>query len=329
MGKHLTIKERYYIEISLKKKIPVKQIAKDLGYSKQAIYAEIKKGSCTQVDTHLREHKVYLSDYAQRQHDQKETHKGRKKLLGQKDPYLQQIAYWIKERKYSPYAANIKAGSTLCEKTIYNYVHAGYIPGLTVCHLPYARPKKKRFSKRINPYTKGQSIDQRPAHINDRSVYGHWEGDTVYSSKDDFTCLLTLTERKTREEIAIRIPDRTAASVLHAFDRLEHQLGTTSFRMKFKSITFDNGAEFSLWEKIETCSRSRAKRTTVYFAHPYRSGERGTNENHNRMIRRWNPKGDDIGLYSPAEISDIVDWINTYPRRMFGGRSSSEICSCL
>ncbi len=322
MGKHLTIKERYYIEISLKKKVPVKQIAEDLGKSLSCIYSEIRKGKCIQRDRYLKERKIYLADYAQRRAESSWKNKSHRKLACD-DEWLSDLRDLILNKKYSPYAALVRCGSKVCEKTVYNYIHQGFIPGLKVTNLPYAK-QRIRKTKRIVPYTKGLSIDERPEHINDRSVYGHWEGDTVYSSKDDRACLLTLTERKSREERIIPLPDRKAGSVLQAFDRLERSMGTETFRKTFQSITFDNGSEFALWRDIERCCRSRKKRTTVYFAHPYRSGERGTNENHNRMIRRWIPKGDDIGLYSPEEIQAIEDWINDYPRRMFGGRSSRE-----
>lgn len=324
--KELTIKERGYIEYALKKKTKVIDIANTLGYSRQAIYYEIKKGTCEQIDgkTYKIE-KVYLADYAQMVADREVKKRGRKKKICQDAEYLSQIKYWIHEKKYSPYAAGIKEGFEVCEKTLYNYIHAGYIPGLNTYSLPYARPKKKKkikTGKRIR--NKGKSIEERPKEVKDRSTYGHWEIDTVYSSHDDLHCLFTMTERMTREEIVIRIKDRTASSVNKAMDRLERKLGTPAFREKFKTLTCDNGVEFSGWETIEQSCRTKRKRTEVYFAHPYCSSERGTNENHNRMVRRWIPKGDDIGLYTPKEVENIQEWINNYPRRMFDGMSCRE-----
>jgi IS30 family transposase len=83
--------------------------------------------------------------------------------------------------------------------------------------------------------------------------------------------------------------------------------------------------EFADWQSIERSCRTKGKRTKTFFCHPYCSCERGTNENINRMIRRWIPKGDDIGLYSSREISFIQNWINNYPRRIFNGKSSKEL----
>ena len=119
--------------------------------------------------------------------------------------------------------------------------------------------------------------------------------------------------------------DRTAKSVIRALDRYERKIGSPAFRGKFKTITCDNGMEFADWQSIERSCRTKKNRTTVYFCHPYCSGERGTNENSNRFIRRWIPKGDDIGLYSKAEIQAIQDWMNHYPRRQFNGLSAADL----
>ena len=157
-----------------------------------------------------------------------------------------------------------------------------------------------------------------------RNNYGNWEMDTVYSARGDKACLLVLSERMTRQEIVIKVKDRTSASILQGLDKLEKSMGAPCFRKTFVTVTADNGVEFSDWKSIERSSLNKKKRTDLYFCHPYCSGERGTNENINRMIRRWIPKGDDIGLYSVEEIKQIEDWINDYPRKIFNGLSSNE-----
>lgn len=326
-NRHLTEKDRFYIEKQLKKKIPVSQIAVELGYSRQAIYNEIKKGSfqCLNGST-WEHHTVYAYDVGQRTHDQRMKHKSGKRKLPPDDAFLLELKHWIVDMKYSPEAAlYMIRDRKLCLRSCYHYIHSGYIPGMTTLSLPYAKPKKSRKNHRGKTRPKGRSIEERPEEIENRDIYGHWEMDTVYSSKDDLTCLLVLTERKFRDEIVIPIPDRTAASVDKAIDRLERKLGTPRFKATFKTITCDNGMEFSDWKYIEQSCRTKGRRTTVYFCHPYSSYERGSNENHNRFIRRWIPKGDDIGLYSKQEIQRIEDWINDYPRRMFNGLSSREM----
>lgn len=325
--KQLTKEDRHTIEILLKMKTPVSEIARQLNRHPSTIYKEIKKGLCEHMDQHLIVKKVYQYDVGQRIHDENAHHKGRKRKLQPEDPFLQELSGWILNNKYSPEAAlYMTRNKRLCVKSVYNYIHAGVINGVTVLSLPYARPKRKKKVKVTkDPFPRGRSIEQRPDHIQNRQEYGHWEMDTVYSSKDDLTCLLVLSERMTREELIFRIQDRTALSVVRALNGYERKIGTPAFRNKFKTITCDNGSEFADWSSIEQSCRTKGKRTITYFCHPYCSSERGTNENINRMIRRWIPKGDDIGLYTPKEIQQIQDWINDYPRHIFDGLSSKSM----
>lgn len=138
--------------------------------------------------------------------------------------------------------------------------------------------------------------------------------------------LLTLTERKTRKEIIIAIPNRKAETVVKALDALERKLGARRFRAIFKSITFDNGTEFAAAEGLErSCVNKRLPRTKVYFCHPYSSWERGTNENTNGMIRRRFPKGTNFAAVTNAQITQAENWINNYPRKILGYKSSEIV----
>lgn len=175
----------------------------------------------------------------------------------------------------------------------------------------------------------GESIEQRPEEIDGREEFGHWEGDTVYSGKGKrktTRALLTMTERKTRKEIIIAIPNRKAETVVKALDALERKLGARRFRAIFKSITFDNGTEFAAAEGLErSCVNKRLPRTKVYFCHPYSSWERGTNENTNGMIRRRFPKGTNFAAVTNAQIAQAENWINNYPRKILGYKSSEIV----
>lgn len=138
--------------------------------------------------------------------------------------------------------------------------------------------------------------------------------------------LLTLTERKTRKEIIIAIPNRKAETVVKALDALERKLGARRFRAIFKSITFDNGTEFAAAEELErSCINKHLPRTKVYFCHPYSSWERGTNENTNGMIRRRFPKGTNFAAVTNAQIVQAENWINNYPRKILGYKSSEIV----
>lgn len=327
--KYLTEKDRYLIEKLLQKKTSVSKIAEMIGCCRATIYNEIKKGTYIAKGNLLQDEKRYGYDVGQRVHKENMSRRGRKRKLSVDDPFLADVAALILDKKYSPEAALYTLSDhKLCVKSVYNYVHANLVKGVRVNNLPYAKPRKKKKDEdetAKRKFSRGKSIEERPKEILERKEYGHWEMDTVYSSKDDLTCLLVLSERKTRKELIFKIKDRTAKSVIRALDQYERKIGSPAFRGKFKTITCDNGVEFSDWQSIERSCRTKKNRTTVYFCHPYCSGERGTNENSNRFIRRWIPKGDDIGLYTKEEVQAIQDWMNNYPRRQFNGQSASDL----
>ena len=109
-----------------------------------------------------------------------------------------------------------------------------------------------------------------------------------------------------------------------AINGLERKYGK-KFYTKFKTITFDNGIEFMDYEGMEKSCLRKGTRTKIYYAHPYCSGERGSNENNNRMIRRWIPKGTLIDDIPNKFIKQIEDWLNNYPRAMFDYKSSNML----
>ena len=139
------------------------------------------------------------------------------------------------------------------------------------------------------------------------------------------SCLQVLTERKTRKELIFKIPNKAQENIKRILDMLEKKF-KDSFKNIFKSITSDNGVEFLDQKGIEnSCLVKGQKRTICYYAHPYSSWERGSNENANRLIRRFIPKGSNIDKYSDKEIKEIEDWINNYPRKIFSYRTANQM----
>lgn len=111
-----------------------------------------------------------------------------------------------------------------------------------------------------------------------------------------------------------------------ALNSLERKHGYEGFRNKFKTITVDNGCEFLNAEGMEqSIKRKKEKRTAVYYAHPYSSWERGTNENTNKLIRRFVPKGSGINELSPKMVKYIENWLNNYPRRILDYKTPNVV----
>ena len=216
----------------------------------------------------------------------------------------------------------------MCARTIRNNIASGDIYDIKPEDMIYNKKhKNKNKDKTIcDKVLPEKSIDYRPKEANDRSEYGHWEGDLVIGKKKKGSVLFTMTERQTREEIIIKIASKEAREVAKALDILE-RIYKKEFRRKFKTITFDNGPEFRNWKSLEKSydKRKKGPRTQVYYAHPYCSGERGSNENGNRLIRRFIPKGTDITLITEEFIKYIENWINNYPRAMFNYKSTNQI----
>ena len=167
-------------------------------------------------------------------------------------------------------------------------------------------PDKKQASTNFKPA--GQSIEQRSEAINLRLENGHYEIDTVLLTRAKNYCLLVLTDRKSRHQIIRLIPNKSAEVVNQALKLILKQ-------HKILSITADNGTEFN--RLFDVFSEEH-----IYYAHPYASWERGTNENHNRLIRRWLPKG--TKKMTPKEVAFIEKWINNYPKKYLDYKSPRE-----
>lgn len=328
---YYTDHERVKIETLLEEKKGKKEIAKILGRHFTSVYREINRGTVVLIDTNLKPYKKYCADVGQRKMIEAGHNKGANLKIGNDLKTLNAAEKLIKEDRYSPYAVSIElkknnAHTKLCKATIYNYIHKGIFLNLTEKDLIYKTKTKKKHEKRtLYDKTGKKVIDERPKEIDNRDIYGHWEMDTVYSGKDKSkTALLVLSERMTREELIFKIKNREAGTVLKAINGLERKIGAKAFRNKFKTITADNGSEFAMHKEIERSCISAGFRTTVYFCHPFCSSERGTNENTNKLIRKYIPKGADIGKYTTAQIKEIENKINNYPREMFGGLSANE-----
>lgn len=338
MGKQysqMNMTRRIKLEALLKHGCTKQEIADELGVHISTIYRELKRGTYEHLNSDYTTEIRYSPDIAEAHYQEGLSAKGAPLKIGKNHAAAQFIEDKIGNENYSPAAvcALLKQekykylGITFCRVTIYKYIEDGVFLTLTNADLPEKGDRKKKHKtvkKKQSRASSGTSIEQRPDYVNDREEPGHWEMDTVVGKKRTKARLLVLSERVTRREIIIRIKNGRAETVVEALDRLERIYGEAFYTI-FKTITVDNGSEFSDADGLErSARRDGKKRTTVYYCHAYSSCERGTNENINRMIRRQFPKGTDFDKVTAAEVRRVESWLNNYPREILGFLSSAQ-----
>lgn len=332
--KYFTERERYQLEVLLQQKTPIREICKILGRSKTTVYREIKLGTVELVASDLTTYHKYCADRSQQIQDEHSHNKGKDLKVGNDLKFVQFLESMILKEKYSPIAIlayikkhDLSFTTDVCYKTIYNYIHSGVLLNVTRSDLPMPRKKLEKANEKKRQAWNHihTSIEERPKEIYNRLTYGHWELDTVESGKGDKTCLFVFTERCTREELIFKAAGKNQQCLIKILNRLERSLTAPVFRETFKTITCDNGVEFLDMDAMEKSYCNKVmKRTKVYYCHPYNACERGSNENANKLIRRWIPKGAHISEFTDQYIQDVQDWINNYPRKLFSYLSSAE-----
>ena len=306
-------------------------IARKLGVCRATVYNEIKRGTTTQVKI-VNGKRIYTTMYLAatgQATTERNIARSRNPLKAdQVSTFLEYADQLMKSKGWSP---DVVVGRTLldgkfrreemvCAKTLYAYINLGLLKTRNSDLVSkISRKTKTVYKVRKNKKYLGESIENRPQHIETREEFGHFEIDSVIGRKDkEDDALLTLIERKTRREFIFKMDGKDADSVNHAVKTILNRFGELAPKL-FKSITADNGSEFSdLTEKFQ-------KSMGIYFTHPYSSWERGTNENHNRIIRRWIPKGTSIEDYSRSYIQSVEDKMNHLPRRIHGFKTPHEM----
>jgi IS30 family transposase len=326
-------KDRYKIEALAQQGCSAAEIGSALSprRDRRTIERELKRGLTVQRNSDLTERVVYLADVGQRAHEERARQKGRGLKIGHDHALARFIEEKIKKERWSPDAVigHIKAeglqfATSICTKTLYNYIDWGVFAEISNSDLWVKKEGKKRDYKKIRTVSlnnkRGLSITERPKEADDRTESGHWEIDLVAGKQGTKSAILTLVDRKTRKSIYVLVRNKTQKEVIAAIKRVRRRTGG-DFSEVFKSITADNGGEFLDSEGI----KKAAKCGEVYYAHPFSSWERGSNENGNRILRRFVPKGTDIGKLSAKELERIEDWVNNYPRRIFGYKTANQM----
>lgn len=329
MGKqhYMTRDERYQLEAMHRNKIPVAEIARQLGFSRQTIYNELKRGMYLH-STYFEDQPRYSADKGQEIHRYNQTAKGRPLKIGNDHAYASFLERKILHDRFSPAAALAAArrqgfSTSVCISTLYSYIDKRVFLELSNKDLWIKSKRRQRAAGPVHrvAHPKYPSITDRPDYINDRSELGHWEMDLIVGKAGTRPVLLTLTERVSRYELIFKLPDRKAATIRSVFDSLERRY--PDFRQRFQSITTDNGAEFLQMEELRR-SIHGGIRFDVWYCHSYAAWEKGSCENQNRMIRRFFPKGTDFTRISKKRIAAIQEWMNNYPRRVLNWNTPND-----
>lgn len=314
--KHLNIEEREFIQAELWKKKSTRSIALALKRSPSSITREINRN--------IPLHYQYTPRLANERALKKRKFRGRKLRL--KSGFIRRYVIDHLKMGYSPEqtAGRLSLEHPRCNishEAIYQYiyyrVHSNYVRlGYRDLRIYLKRRHKRRETKGMRKYQrvfkpKGLSIDERPQEVEERKIIGHWEGDSVISRKSKIG-LNTLVERKTGLVLISKIQNGTA----------EETAQTVINRLQYftpKTLTTDNGTENFAYEKIQ-----KQLQIYCYFAHPYHSWERGTNENTNGLIRWYFPKGTDFATISNETIQAVETALNNRPRKRLGWMTPLE-----
>lgn len=324
-GKHLTKDERIIIQLRLKDGWSNRRIAKEIGCSPNTIGNEIRRGTVLLYTGNV---KRYKADIGQQTYESHRLNSHRHYKLLEVEPFIHYVETQMRDFGWSLDACVGRAihenkftkQQRVCTKTLYNYIDIGLI-NMTNMDLPEKLKRNtKRHRNRQHKRILGRSIEKRPAEVETRETFGHWECDLIIGSKTgDDKALLTLAERKSRECLIFPIADKRPESVMAVFDKLRADY-SDHFGDVFKTITTDNGLEFSALSDLEVVAN-----TLVYYAHPYSSYEKATIERHNGLIRRFIPKGRRIDDYSLEQIANIELWCNSLPRKILGYQTPDEV----
>jgi len=290
---HFTICERAKIEELRKLGFSNRQIGSRLGRHHSNISREINRLSQT---SHY-DAETAQTDYANKRKNSKSHGKCNKELCELLKEKL--TATWSPEQ-----IANTVALGKVSFKTIYTWLYKGKLEGVSPSVL--RRKGRKRSCNNLKFFSRGTSIRKRPKEVYTRKTFGHWELDTVVSGKEKSGCLATFVERKTRLYTAIKMPNRTADSMESAIKYLYKTLP----KKAFLTATTDRGGEFACFENIK-----KDLGLTLYFADPYCSHQRGSNEYSNGLLREFYPKKTDLGAINQQELTQSIFLINNRPRK--------------
>ncbi|MBX3134568.1 IS30 family transposase [Pseudogemmatithrix spongiicola] len=310
----ITHEERYAISALRKLGYSCAAIARELGRAPSTISREVRRNAWRT------DGRTYWVDRAQSYTNERRRASRRNARITAEEWAF--VEHWIRE-DWSPeqiVGFHARFGiRTPSHESIYRHIHADRERGGTL--YTHLRVMTKNLRKRYGTYdSRGRlagkrHISTRPAGAENRSRFGHWEGDTVMGSTTDTACILTLVERKSGF-IAIGQLDSRQAPETNA--RLRQLIEAQP--RPVRTLTLDNGTEFHSYEKLEAVVDAKC-----YFATPHHSWERGSNENANGLIRQYLPKRRSMKGLTQRDCQRIADKLNRRPRKRLGFKTPAEV----
>lgn len=316
---HLNLLERDQITVMLHDKKSLCEIARSLGRSKSTVSRELKRNSTAEYRLYL-SHRAHVRAVLRKK--QANTHHRLKN---------ERINAYVRSMLKDGWSPELIAGRirmdqpglSISYEAIYQYIYHPDTENRQELIGYLARAHRKRRPKGIGRKVRKTRIpnripiDDRPAAVEDRIQFGHWEGDSLVSRKSRYA-LNSLVERKSRLLMLTKLHARTAEATYEAVTERLGGLPTKAIR----TMTFDNGTENAMHEKITSDIGIKC-----FFAHPYSSWERGTNEHVNGLIRRYLPKGTDFSIITKKQIAKIEYLINSRPRKCLRFKTPIEVAA--
>ena len=307
---HLSLAERYYIEIELKMKVSINQIAKAMGRSQSTISRELHRNTGRRGYRHKQANRLTGERHANKPKTVKLTDEI-KYLISvclQNDWSPEQISGRLHDEKII----------SLHHETVYQFILTDKANGGELYkHLRHqGKTYRKRYGSAHNRsgILNRVDIDERPVEANNRERIGDWEADTIIG-KNHKGAIVTLDDRKSKLRLAAPLQGKKAQYVKEAMIAL--LLPITEF---VKTVTFDNGKEFTLHENV-----AEELDCKTYFAKPYHSWERGQNENANGLLRQYFPKAMELVDISMKQVVEAVDRLNSRPRKCLKFKTPYEV----
>ena len=313
--RQLTYEDRITFSVLRQQGLSVRDIAETMNRHFSTLYRELNRNRCVNTDWNYRVSKAHDRAISRRKNSRRNRHYTEndflliRKLLRQKLSPEQIVGYL---RRFKLLDRQIS------HETIYQYIWRDKANGGTLWK--HLRQSSKQRRKRYKAYdSRGRLADkrhisERPVSIETRRYKGHWEIDTVHGRGSNH-CIVTLLERKTGYVMIGKLKDKSTISLNKKTISLINRDPDN-----FKTITADNGTEFHQYQKIEERHKVR-----FYFANPYHSWERGSNENVNGLIRQYLPKTESMKDLTQQQCDRIADKLNSRPRKRFNYKTPEEM----